>query len=213
MVIREGMAVARLVVEGGRVVGVALTDGDRLPAERVVVAAGAWAVALVAGVGARLPLRARALQMLRTAPAPPALTPVLGCFGQPLSLKQLDDGAYLIGGGWPAAIDDEAGNGWTLRDESVAGNLAVARAVYPAVGEVELARGWAGIEAFAPDDLPCLGSVAGVDGLLVAAGFSGHGFALAPAVGDILARLALDQPAREDLWAGLRASRSDGGAG
>ena len=58
-----------------------------------------------------------------------------------------------------------------------------------------------------PDDLPVLGPVPGVDGLLVAAGFSGHGFALCPVVGDILARLALGHDGRADLWRGLRLER------
>jgi sarcosine oxidase subunit beta len=38
-----------------------------------------------------------------------------------------------------------------------------------------------------PDNQPVLGAVDGVPGLYVAAGFSGHGFMLAPAVGRIVA--------------------------
>jgi glycine/D-amino acid oxidase-like deaminating enzyme len=50
--------------------------------------------------------------------------------------------------------------------------------------------------------------VRGLEGLFVAAGFCGHGFALSPAVGDILARLALGLDARESLWRGLRLDRT-----
>ena len=53
-----------------------------------------------------------------------------------------------------------------------------------------------------PDDLPVLGPVPGLDGVLVAAGFSGHGFALAPIVGDVLARLALGRDAQPTRTAG-----------
>jgi len=91
----------------------------------------------------------------------------------------------------------------------VKASLAVAREVYPAVGEATLARGWAGLEAFTPDDVPLLGPVPGVDGLIVAAGFCGHGFALAPTVGDVLARLALGRDPLPDLWRGLRIERFD----
>ena len=52
----------------------------------------------------------------------------------------------------------------------------------------------------------CLGP-AGLDGLLVAAGFSGHGFALVPTVGDVLARLALGLDPLAHLWRGLGAAR------
>jgi sarcosine oxidase subunit beta len=137
---------------------------------------------------------------------------VLGAFDRKLSFKQLSGGAYLIGGGWPAAIPDEAGNRWEIIDASVQSSLAVAGEVYPPVADAKLARAWAGLEAFTPDDLPVLGPVPGLDGVLVAAGFSGHGFALAPAVGEVLARLALGRDAREDLWRGLRPARFTKGA-
>jgi sarcosine oxidase subunit beta len=145
--------------------------------------------------------------MLLTAPAPKTLAPVLSGFEQKLSLKQLDDGAYLIGGGWPARITDFAGNRYEMLDDSVKASLEVARLIYPPVGSVELARSWAGLEAFTLDGLPVIGPVPDVRGLLVAAGFSGHGFALSPAVGEVLARLALRRDALDTLWSGLRCDR------
>ena len=203
----EGAAVTAIVVERGRVSAVTRADGRREPCDVAIVAAGAWTPTLLQGIGVRLPMTTRPLQMLLTERAPVSLTPVVGAFGRPLSLKQLDDGAYLIGGGWPARVTDESANAWELLDESVRGSLEVAGNVYPPLAACKLARGWAGLEAFMPDDLPVLGPVSEVSGLLVAAGFSGHGFALSPMVGDILARLALGHDARADLWRGLRPDR------
>ena len=171
--------------------------------------AGVWSARLLAPLGVRLPAETRALQMLATEAAPAALDPVVSAFGRRLSLKQLATGAYLIGGGWPADIDDDQGKAWTLRGDSVAASLSVAREVHPPTGRCALARGWAGLEAFMPDDLPVLGPVPGIEGLLLAAGFSGHGFALSPVVGDILARLGLGRDAHVDLWQGLRFERFD----
>jgi sarcosine oxidase subunit beta len=205
--IDEGVGAAALVVEGSRVVGVVRSDGARQPCDAALVAAGAWSVPLLGKIGVRLPLRGRGLQMLLTDAAPASLTPVVGCFGRPLSLKQLADGAYLIGGGWPARVPDEAVNHWEVLDDSIRGSLEVARTVYPPLAARTVARSWAGIEAFAPDDLPVLGPVPGVEGLLVAAGFSGHGFALVPTVGDVLARLALGLDPLAHLWRGLGAAR------
>ena len=207
--VEAGVAVTGLVVDRGRVVGVARADGTGQAGDVVVLAAGAWSAALLAPLGVRLPLQTRALQMLLTEAAPAALDPVIGAFERKLSLKQLATGAYLIGGGWPARIDEASVNAWTLQDDSVSASLQVAREVHPPTGRCPLARGWAGLEAFMPDDLPVLGPVPGLDGLLIAAGFSGHGFALAPMVGDVLARLALGRPAREELWKGLRMDRFD----
>jgi sarcosine oxidase, subunit beta len=205
--VEEGGAVRALAVEGGRVVGVERGDGAREAADVAIVAAGAWSATLLGGIGVTLPIETRPLQMLLTVPGGPALRPVLGAFDRRLSLKQLDDGAYLIGGGWPARVTDHAGNRYEMLDESVAASLETARGVFPPVGACALARSWAGLEAFTPDDLPIIGPVPGIAGLLVAAGFSGHGFALSPVIGDILARLALGQDPLESLWSGLRFGR------
>ena len=210
----EGVAARAVVAEGGRVVAVDRADGSRERCDVAIVAAGAWSAALLAPLGVRLPFHTRALQMLLTAPAPRALAAVLGAFDRKLSFKQMDDGAFLIGGGWPARIADEASNRWELLDESVSASLGIAGHVYPPVRACPLARGWAGLEAFTPDDLPLLGPVPGIDGLLLAAGFCGHGFALSPAVGDVLSRLALGLDPRSDLWTGLQVGRHPtGGSG
>ena len=205
--IEEGVEAARLVVEGGRVVAVADTRGGRRPCDLAIVAGGAWSTRLLADLGVRLPIETRALQMLLTVPAPGALAPVLGAFDRRLSFKQLADGAYLIGGGWPADIPDEAANRWVVRDDSVQASLAVAGEVYPPAAGLDVAKGWAGLEAFTPDGLPLLGPAPDLPTVLVAAGFCGHGFALSPLVGDILARLALGRDAHAPLWRGLRADR------
>ena len=205
--VEEGAGVRGLAVDRGRVVGVERGDGARETGDVVIVAAGAWSATLLAGIGVPLPIETRPLQMLLTAPGAPALRPVLGAFDHRLSLKQLDDGAYLIGGGWPARVTDHAGNRYEMLEESVRASLETARLVFAPAGDCALARSWAGLEAFTPDDLPILGPVPGISGLLVAAGFSGHGFALSPMIGDILARLALGQAALEPLWAGLRFDR------
>jgi sarcosine oxidase subunit beta len=189
--VEEGVGARALLAEHGRVVGVERADGAREACDVAIVAAGAWTAPLLAGVGVTLPIETRPLQMLLTAPAAPALRPVLGAFDRPLSLKQLDDGAYLIGGGWPARVTDHAANRYEVLPESVAGSLATARTAYPALDGCPVARSWAGLEAFTPDGLPVLGPIPDVTGGLVAAGFSGHGFALGPVIGDILARLAL----------------------
>jgi sarcosine oxidase subunit beta len=205
--VEEGVGVRALAVEGGRAVGVERADGTCEACDVAIVTAGGWSATLLAGVGMTLPIETRPLQMLLTAPGPPALRPVLGAFERKLSLKQLDDGAYLIGGGWPARVTDHAGNRYEMLEESVRASLEVARSVFPPVGGGGLARSWAGLEAFTPDDLPIVGPVPGIGGLLVAAGFSGHGFALSPMIGDILARLATGRDALDPLWHGLRFGR------
>jgi sarcosine oxidase subunit beta len=66
----------------------------------------------------------------------------------------------------------------------------------PVFEHARIRRGWAGFYEVTPDDNPLLGWVDGVEGLAVAAGFSGHGFMHGPAVGRCMAELLLEGAAR-----------------
>ena len=58
---------------------------------------------------------------------------------------------------------------------------------------------WVGAYDITPDWNPVLGPVPGIEGLVLAYGFSGHGFKLAPALGKVLAQSALGLTAEVDL--------------
>jgi sarcosine oxidase subunit beta len=62
----------------------------------------------------------------------------------------------------------------------------------PPVREAPLARVWAGLIDLSPDGLPVIERPGRPDGLVLLTGLSGHGLALAPVLGRILAQLALD---------------------
>ena len=205
--VEEGVGVRSLIANGSRVTGVERSDGVRLACDTTIVAAGVWTASLLAGLGVKLALQTRPLQMLLTEPGPGTLGPVLSCFDRRISFKQLADGAFLVGGGWPGRVSDHDTNRWEVLDESVRGSLEVVREVYPPAAGCKVARSWIGLEAFMPDELPVIGPPPGVDNLLVATGFSGHGFALSPVVGDVLARLALGHDPLLSLWRDLRFDR------
>ena len=61
------------------------------------------------------------------------------------------------------------------------------RARYPRLAGFELVRGFAGPYDVTPDWNPIIGPCPGIDGLYLAVGWSGHGFKLSPAVGEIVA--------------------------
>lgn len=67
---------------------------------------------------------------------------------------------------------------------------ALFRRLFPGAGPVEITKSWAGQIDVTPDALPVIDAPEAVPGLIVATGFSGHGFGLGPAVGRNLARLA-----------------------
>lgn len=89
----------------------------------------------------------------------------------------------------------------TLRDDQVdlahvdrIGALIAHR--MPAFANLKYTAGWTGPYDITPDWNPIIGAVPGYDGVFVGVGFSGHGFKMAPTVGESLAQTILGQPVR-----------------
>ena len=68
--------------------------------------------------------------------------------------------------------------------------LAGARSVYPQLRDVPAVESWGGMIDVTPDEVPLVGPVAGLEGLTLAGGLSGHGFGLGPGIGLLAAQLA-----------------------
>ena len=90
-------------------------------------------------------------------------------------------------------------------------SLAELQRVLPALPPLGIARAWAGYIDAAPDLVPVLGEVPGLRGLVLATGFSGHGFAMGPIAGRLVAELIVDGKPSLDI-AGFRFSRFAEGA-
>lgn len=189
--VRTGARVTGLARNGDRITGVETPDGT-IEADHVILATGAWTRDLVAPLGIDLPISVHGLQMILSRPMPKRqLLQVVGAHERPLSLKQLREGNYLIGGGWPGDPDLVSGVGST-RPESLAGSQETAAAIYPLLEGMEIERSWVGVEGIAIDEIPVIDRLPGYEGLTVAAGFSGHGFALSPITGQLVAEWVLD---------------------
>ena len=70
--------------------------------------------------------------------------------------------------------------------------LSRARALFPALNAIGVRESWASYIDSTPDAVPVISPVAGLKGLILAAGFSGHGFGIGPAAGHLAADLATD---------------------
>ena len=62
----------------------------------------------------------------------------------------------------------------------------------PAMEEAGWIKTWASVDSFTPDGHPILDKVEGVDGLYIAAGFSGGGFKMGPAIGMCMSELIIE---------------------
>jgi glycine/D-amino acid oxidase-like deaminating enzyme len=82
-----------------------------------------------------------------------------------LTLKQSSVGTILIGGGWPAVIDDQGRP--QVSPESLSRNLAVALDAVPALATINIVRTWAAIVNGTDDWRPMLGELPGLPGFYI----------------------------------------------
>jgi len=201
-VLREGAEVARVTTTaGGAVSGVGLAAGERVEADQVVIAAGAWAATLDGlPAHARVPVRPVKGQVmrLRDPSGPGLLTRVIRM--QPGYLVPRGDGRYVLG-----ATMEEQGFDTAPTAGGVFELLRDAIELVPGVSELAIEEVVAGLRPGTPDNAPVLGPGA-VPGLQWAAGCFRHGILLAPIVADALAAtLAGDAP--PDVAAPFTAAR------
>jgi sarcosine oxidase, subunit beta len=197
--IEQGVEVVAIEGGGERVSGVRTATGARTAAPIVVNAAGLWspAVAQLAGVELPIVIGRHPVYILERPDS----------FGPPhLVYLDLAGGSYVrpeIGGLTltgsltddetqhpmdPELLGAEAGF-----DEASAALARTSRAV-PGLAEARFRQGYAGGFDITPDWMPILDE-SPVGGFFIAAGMSGHGFKLAPAVGEMMASLVTeDEP-------------------
>lgn len=182
-----GVAAARIVVRGGRAVGVAAADGD-LPADAVVLAAGAWSPALAASVGLRVPMQPAKGYSCTVRPVGPAPAVPLYVVGRRVAITPLGDrlrfGGTLELAGYDLRIDPR-------RYGAV---VAAAREVLHDDVRWEQEEAWCGLRPLTPDGLPLIGPVPGIEGAIVATGHAMLGFTQAPGTGRVVADLAAGRP-------------------
>ncbi len=197
--IEQGVEVTEILVAGGRATGVRTQGGDRIEAPVVVNAAGLWASRLAASAGVSLPIVVgrHPVFVLERDPGfgPPHLV-YLDLGGG--SYARPETGGLTLTG---SLTDDESRHpmdpdrlGADVGLDEAAPVLERAGRALPRLAHARYRRGYAGAFDITPDWMPILDQ-SPVPGLYVAAGMSGHGFKLAPAVGEMMAALITgDEP-------------------
>lgn len=200
--IREGTAVRRLARRGGRITGVETVEGEIVPAGRVIVAAGIHSPELLAPLGLALPLAIKLVCVLQSVPLPPLFEQVFGVANADCAGRQEIDGRLRVTtgiGDWPNDPASWTPDALAPRASDIGALIARVSHVLPALADAGVARVWGGLIDLTPDALPAIDAGTGIEGLIVAAGFSGHGFGIGPVTGEILADLALARRPRFDL--------------
>ena len=76
----------------------------------------------------------------------------------------------------------------------IAATHARALALLPGLEATRVQAAWAGYIDSTPDGVPAIGPVDGLPGLILAAGFSGHGFGIGPGAGHLVADIVTGAP-------------------
>ena len=208
-------AVLRLAVDGGRVTGVETAAGP-VACEHVIMAAGPWNESLVRSLGAELPIRSSRHPVLVYG-HPSGRRPEHIIFDLNQIMYSRPEGADMtlvgtldIAHSHNDADPDDFDRQPTIDEVAEWGQMLLTR--FPEYSDIETRRGWCGIYEYSPDWHHVIDELPGADGCWIVGGTSGHGFKLAPAVGDIVSDLVLGSAPRYDI-SDFRLDRFIGGEG
>ena len=192
--IRQGTNVTRLLVDRDRVTGIGLADGSEISAGAVVIATGAWTAPFLRPYGVDVPIRVVREQIVIVSPGVDiGSVPV---FSDLVSLQYVRPevgGDILFGNSDLSHVEEADPDDYLNRATDAFVDLTVDKVGtrFPGFPDAAISASYAGCYDVTPDWNPVIGST-GLGGLFVAAGFSGHGFKIAPAVGRLVADLVVD---------------------
>jgi sarcosine oxidase subunit beta len=186
--IHENTEALEISLKKGKVNGVR-TREEEISTSLVINAAGPYAALVGKMANVKIPVKPIRRQIFVTAPFHLADQPI------PLTIdfhrgwyfRQEVDGFFLSG-----PLDREPSFNLNTDYEAMAEASDNAMYRVPAFEKARIARGWAGLCEFSPDHHAILGKVPEVEGLILANGFSAHGFQHSPAVGKVIAELILE---------------------
>ncbi len=177
-------------VRGGQVTAVLARKRDeelQIETPRLIHCGGAWTPLLERTLGIHIPVEPARTFIGVTQPIPPLFNEFLSSHDLRVYVRPARTGHIHIGAvGTTDGTFDQ-----TVPAEALT-HLARGALMVPALRSTNFLRTWAGTLAMTPDNLPIIGPVDGIQGYLLATGFSGHGFCLGPIVGKLLSELVVD---------------------
>jgi sarcosine oxidase subunit beta len=206
---REGVTIEQRGVEAIRRDGdrwrLTFTDGTQASADTIVVAAGEQSRALLAPLEIELPIVAQAKYLFLSEPVTERLLePLVVLVDRHFAAKHLASGRVLASDLTAAGDPDADAQAWRSHIRACI-DQALPLLTFVSFGIVA-----EGAYDMTPDHQPIVCPVGEAGGLWVAAGFSGHGFMMAPAVGRMVAE-AIAEGRRDPLLDQLELRRFDAG--
>lgn len=185
----EDMPVTGFDFDGALVRGVRTAAGT-IATPLVICCAGPQTRAVGAMAGLDIPILPYRRMSFITEPfdAIPASLPMTIDFSRSLYFHPESSG-FLFG---MSNVDEPSSEDKSVDDDWMYTTVEALIERAPVFEQATVMRGWAGFYEVTPDDNPILGRMPEVDGFIVAAGFSGHGFMQGPAIGIAIAEMVID---------------------
>ncbi len=192
--IRQGATVTGLLVDGDAVTGIRLVDGSTVSAATVVVATGVWTKPFLEPYGVDVPIRVVREQIVTIAPG--VATGSIPVFSDLVSLQYVRPevgGDILFGNSDLSDVEEADPDNYLNRATEAFVDLTVDKVGtrFPGFSDAAIRTSYAGCYDVTPDWNPVISGTP-LAGLFVAAGFSGHGFKISPAVGRLVADIVID---------------------
>ncbi len=195
----SGEKVKELKMIKGHLRKVICESGDVFEGNTIVLAAGYESREIAGTIGIDIPMQKAMLEALVTEAQPHMFDQMLGTAEADFYGHQTKHGSFVFGGssGLEGYTKD---NGTPICYSKTA--PCICRGIikyFPDLKNAKIVRTWAGWMDRCADGVPVLGNVSEVPGFILACGFSGHGFGIAPAAAEQLAELITTGKTKIDI--------------
>ncbi|MCC8136248.1 MAG: FAD-binding oxidoreductase [Ruminococcus sp.] len=179
---------------------VVTASGNVYEGDKIILSAGYESRYIASTVGIDVPMQQVLLEALVTEAVAPMFWQMLGTADADFYGHQTDHGSFVFG--LNSGYEPYAKPGKPL-SSSIAASAACRGIMryFPSLKDIKVVRSWAGWMDSCADHVPVISNVDEVPGLILACGFSGHGFGIAPTVGLLLSQLAMEQETVLDISA------------
>jgi sarcosine oxidase subunit beta len=176
--------VTGLRVSGDRIAGVE-TSAGYVEAGIVINAAGFNASKIAQMAGFDVPVLPERHQILITEPVNHIQNPMVISFHHHIYCQQTPHGSFIMGIGDPSEpVSYNIQSSWKFLEDCA----TQVTNVLPILKNIRIVRQWAGLYDMSPDRNPIIDEMKGLSGFYTVAGFSGHGFMVAPKTAIIIAQ-------------------------
>ncbi len=187
----------------GKVRQVVIKDGTVLEAEQIILAAGYESRYIARTIGVDIPMTRLIDECLVTEMQPKMFDIMLGTAGADFYGHQSHHGSFVFGSdsGYEEVTDMDDPSKLVTNSLTLSASCRAIMDYVPALKDAKVVRSWCGWLDDAFDGVPFISKVEEAPGLILACGFTGHGFGTAPAVGLMLSQMVAGEETIVDISA------------